>query len=123
MPRVYRIAIYCALAVWGILLFLFDPEHHEGFLSCPFHWLTGLFCPGCGAQRAVHDLLHARIGEAFAHNAALVSALPLLGVQWAWGAWSGTRPEHDNKVVWAWGIGLVAWWVLRNVSGMEFMAP
>lgn len=123
MGRVLRIVALFLLAAWGVLLFLFDPEHSDAFLSCPFHWLTGLFCPGCGAQRAVHDLLHARIGEAFAHNAALVTAVPLIGLQWGWSRWNGTVPERDNRVVWAWGIGLMAWWVLRNLPGMEALAP
>jgi Protein of unknown function (DUF2752) len=112
-----------ALGIWGIALFLFDPENSEQFLPCPFHWLTGWFCPGCGAQRAIHDLLHGRLGEAFGHNAALVCAVPLLGLQWAIGRWSGRSPAHNNFVVLAWGLGLVAWGVVRNLPGMGALAP
>lgn len=118
-----RIVAWFAFAAWGLLLFLFDPETHDGFFSCPFHWLTGLFCPGCGAQRAVHDLLHARVAEAFSHNAALVAAIPLLGLQWAWARRRDMRPGEDNRLVWAWGTGLMCWWVLRNLPGMEALAP
>nr|WP_242610765.1 DUF2752 domain-containing protein [Aquimarina brevivitae] len=52
----------------------FDPEQSSSgfFPSCPFHYLTGLHCPGCGSQRAIHDLLHGRFGEAFSHNALLL---------------------------------------------------
>lgn len=123
MGRVVRIALWITFAAWGILLYTFDPETHEGFFACPFHWLTGLFCPGCGAQRAMHDLTHARLGDAWGHNAALVISIPLLGIQWALGRLYGFAPGNDNRFVWAWGIGIIAWWVLRNLPGMEALAP
>lgn len=123
MARVVRILAIAGIAAWGLHLFLHDPEHGSGYLPCPFHWLTGFFCPGCGSQRALHDLLHARIGEAFGHNALLVVSLPLLGLQWAVGRWRGESLTRDNRVVWTWGVGLAGWWVLRNLPGMEALAP
>jgi hypothetical protein len=123
MDRAYRLLVIAALASWTVLLFLFDPETHPSFLSCPFEALTGLFCPGCGAQRAVHDLLHLRMGEAFGHNAALVLAVPVLGAQWAWKRWMHRDPAGDNRVVWAWGGGLMLWGVLRNLPGLEALSP
>lgn len=29
-----------------------------GFIGCPFRWLTGLSCPGCGMTRATAHFLH-----------------------------------------------------------------
>lgn len=47
----------------------FDPENSNSiFLKCPFLFLTGFYCPGCGSQRAIHDLVHFRIGDALDHN-------------------------------------------------------
>jgi len=112
-----------AALMWSVALFLHDPEHSTHFLPCPFHWLTGWYCPGCGSQRAIHDLLHGRFEEAFGHNAALVCALPLLGLQWAVSCLTGRSPAHDNRVVLAWAVGLVAWGVVRNLPGLEALAP
>jgi hypothetical protein len=107
-----------AIAGYLVVLFLFDPERHGGFLPCPFHWLTGLLCPGCGAQRALHDLMHGRVGEAFGHNAALVVALPLLGLQWGLHrlGWAAQPLAADNRVVLGWALAVVAWGVLRNLA-------
>ena len=69
----------CALLGAGLLLVyaLADPasNHHP---RCAFRMLTGLSCPGCGSQRALHALLHADIAEAFRMNALFVIELPLI---------------------------------------------
>lgn len=36
-------------------------------LSCPAKALTGMDCPGCGAQRAVSDLLRGDLSAAWGH--------------------------------------------------------
>ncbi|MBO0322065.1 DUF2752 domain-containing protein [Muricauda sp. CAU 1633] len=38
----------------------------------------GIYCSGCGSQRAIHDLLHLRIGDAISHNMLLLPALFVL---------------------------------------------
>ena len=113
-----------AVLGWLVLLYVSDPEHSTlHHLPCPFHWLTGWHCPGCGTQRALHDLLHGRLAEAFGHNAALVCTIPLLGLQWGLGRWSGKPLGHDNRVVYGWAIALIAWGLVRNLPGMEALAP
>jgi len=112
-----RILLWVLAIAALVALYLLDPETSRVFLPCPFHWLTGLECPGCGSQRAMHDLLHGRVGEAFEHNAALVVAIPVLGLQW--GA-SRLHPDKrswsaDNRVVIGWAVALVGWGVLRNL--------
>ena len=39
---------------------------------------TGLKCPGCGFQRAIHSLLHLDFVIDFRFNALLVSSLPVV---------------------------------------------
>lgn len=39
-----------------------------GLLPCPFHWLTGLPCPGCGAARSLRALLAGDVARAFCVN-------------------------------------------------------
>ena len=104
------------LAVALVPLYLFDPSN-GGFPACPFHALTGYLCPGCGSQRALHDLLHGNVGEAFRHNALLVVSIPLLGIQGVWGPlFKKKRPLSSyNAVVLARALLIVGWGVLRNV--------
>lgn len=41
---------------------------------------TGIYCPGCGAQRALYHLLHGDIVAALRCNLLLVASLPVLAV-------------------------------------------
>lgn len=113
------------LAGIGVVLSLAHLYYHDpekgGFLSCPFRLLTGLLCPGCGSQRALHDLLHLRLPEAFAHNALLVLSVPLLGVQWGFGlVFPTAKPlSARNWVVLSWGILVILWGVVRNLPMVQ----
>lgn len=75
--RKISIATIAALAVAAILILyaLVDPASHF-FPRCPFHTLTGLQCPGCGSQRAIHALLNGHISDAWHYNAFMLLALP-----------------------------------------------
>jgi hypothetical protein len=69
------------LAVATLLLplyFFIDPSTFTYFPKCPFLFITHLECPGCGSQRAIHQLLHLNIIGALKLNLLLVLFLPLL---------------------------------------------
>lgn len=45
---------------------------------CPFHAVTGLYCPGCGGLRAINSLMDAEFMAALKYNPLIVIMLPLL---------------------------------------------
>lgn len=61
--RTLWIVVSVAMAL-GVVYFFFDPAGSRLFPRCPFLSLTGLRCPGCGSQRALHSLLHGEIARA-----------------------------------------------------------
>ncbi len=70
------ISILLVLAT--ILFYVFDPNEMAIFPQCPFLLTTGYKCPGCGTQRALHDLLHLRLWEALKNNMFIVFAIPYI---------------------------------------------
>ena len=121
------IAFGAALAV----LFLFDPATHRFYPACLFHKLTGLWCPGCGSTRALHQLIHGNLSAAFRLNPLAVGALPVLGGMLVLQLVRHTRgrptPKMGANPVLAWGTValVVAFWVLRNAPLVPFcdLAP
>src|SRR5688572_8141258 len=59
-------------------LYRYDPSTVAFYPPCVFRALTGLLCPGCGATRAMHHLLHGDVAGAFRLNAMLLILGPVL---------------------------------------------
>ena len=78
LPTARPLALAVALLTGAlVLLWWLDPSRLPLPL-CAFHTATGLHCPGCGATRATHELLHGRVLSALQHNALWVALLPLV---------------------------------------------
>lgn len=78
-------------------------------LTCPFHWLTGLDCPFCGAQRMVLALVQGHVAEAFWYNPALFVALPLVGAWWLW------KKEVSSRAAFVLLCLAILWGIVRNL--------
>jgi len=110
-------------------LYRFNPSEYHFFPRCVFHAVSGLECPGCGGQRALHQLLHGHLSAAFRDNALLVMLLPV-------GAWYLLRhvvraltgrvlPAPFRHHFWPWALtGLVIMFgIARNLPGFEWLRP
>ena len=70
------IFVVIILVIVGYYFLLNPYEQEYFFISCPFYKISGYQCPGCGSQRAFHELLHLRIFEAMKQNVLFVLAIP-----------------------------------------------
>ena len=113
------------------LLFVFDPSHAGFYPRCMLYSTTGLYCPGCGALRATHHLLHGHLLTALRCNPLYILALPWLaglGFKTGLHRWkNGTWLEWDlNGRTVAWMVvAAIAFTILRNLHMPPFcyLAP
>lgn len=69
------------IAVAGLIMLYLLAEPSSGlYPRCSFKMLTGLSCPGCGSQRAVHAMLAGDFRGAFGYNALLLLELPIIAL-------------------------------------------
>ena len=75
---VYGIAIILPIL---IVIYFYSFYHNQTpfTIKCMFHSVTGLWCPGCGGQRAFSLLLHGHILQSLRYNIMLPFALFLCG--------------------------------------------
>jgi hypothetical protein len=118
---------------WGIAIVLvtmlailyrtYNPNGNVYFPKCPFRELTGLKCPGCGSQRAVHYLLNFDIFNAIKENVILVLSIPyiLTGL-----VFDSLKNPNENILNWRKILFgrkaifviltiIITFWILRNI--------
>jgi len=105
-----------------------DPNAVGHYPTCPFLAITGWYCPGCGALRAVYALAHGDLMTALARNPFVVVALGYVVVAWA--LWL-ERTARGRPVRWlapAWVLysvlgAILMFGVLRNLPGWTWLSP
>ena len=112
------------------LLLVFDPNAAGNPLPpCPSQWLTGLYCPGCGATRMLHALIHGDLPTALAMNPLLLLALALLPflllepLGFAPESWKPALRRLGDARPWA--VVVIAYAITRNLPWWPFswLAP
>ncbi|WP_019874673.1 DUF2752 domain-containing protein [Sporichthya polymorpha] len=121
------LGVGAAVAAATAAVALVSPEEPGTYPPCPFHTVTGWWCPGCGGLRAVHALAHGDLSTAVARNVLVVLAVPLLVLAWA--AWL-RRAVTGRAVVrlpvaagWTLAATVAVFWVARNVPAGSWLAP
>ncbi len=126
------VAALFVLAGCGLLLLrVFDPATSDVFPPCPLHYFTGLYCPGCGSLRAMHQLLHGNLRQAWALNPMAVLLLPFVAYGLTSEALLQLRgrglPHLFLPASWirALGVAIVLFGIARNlpVHPFDLLAP
>jgi hypothetical protein len=131
VTRRWAAAALAAASASAAVLFRFDPMQVAFYPRCPLFLLTGLYCPGCGALRAGHALLHGELVQALGFNVLFVLALPAFAyvaasrVREAWGGRPLPAPFLPAAGIWGILGLLVGFSVLRNLPFEPFtlLAP
>ena len=113
LERVLPAALVAAVVV---VVFMINPAGNPLLPSCPLHTLTGMYCPGCGSTRALHQLLHGHLVAAFRFNPLMVATLPLLG------ALVLKRDSLTVRPIWIWVLlgTVICFGILRNIPQYPF---
>lgn len=102
----------------GYIYYAFNPDNVVWFPKCPIYALTGLKCPGCGSQRALHALLHWDIRAALHYNAMLIVSIPyiLLSLVASIVNWQGIRTQFFGyRACWIVLVIVVLFTIIRNI--------
>ena len=71
---------FLTIVLATVCLYFYEPQQGGFYPPCLFHKISGLYCPGCGATRVFHELLHLRIRASLDYNVLFVILIPFLMV-------------------------------------------
>lgn len=106
-----------------------DPNEPGHYPTCPWLWLTGTYCPGCGTLRMLHAVTHGHFAHGFGLNplGAVICVWAVVEYgRWTWATLTG-RPygSWPRSIYWAWGVvaAIIAYWIVRNLPFGAALAP
>ena len=112
------------LMIVVFLFFKLDPTKSNIFPPCIFYKLTGLYCPGCGTQRAVHEFLHGNFFKSFRYNPMPFLMLLLLSLFFIFNKYKKyTKSNFTGQQSWFIVILIIAYFIARNLPFLPFLAP
>lgn len=127
--RYWWIAAVIAGAVILVVYSIYDPAVAP-MPECPFFRITGLYCPGCGSQRALHAMLNGHVTAMLGFNVLLPAAMIFFVAEGVTGLLrrSGRQMQTLSSRRYmpvAVLIVVVTFWVLRNIPAWPFtlLAP
>jgi hypothetical protein len=109
--------------VFTAFYFFWNPSEISFLPICPFKYLTGFYCPGCGGQRAFHHLLHGNFLEAFHSNLLIYLFLPFCLLKISDEILGTTFSDNfllANRGIWIFLCFLAIFTFLRNVPSFPF---
>jgi hypothetical protein len=122
------------LVIWSLIiagaayLFFFEPGKSGFFPGCPFRFLTGFTCPGCGTTRALHQILHGHIYTAFTLNPLLLLSIPFLLIallRYSVIVMRGGIPRGNALAapyIYAIFFVILSFWIFRNTPLYPFVS-
>ena len=116
-----RLLMFTLIILIGIVYSVWNPAECHYFPKCIFLQLTGLQCPGCGSQRALHQLLEGNIKSAFDYNPFLIIISPWLIVLLC-ARFIGLKIGYKvikvllhRSIITIYLITIILWWIYRNI--------
>ncbi|MEN6357856.1 MAG: DUF2752 domain-containing protein [Armatimonadota bacterium] len=92
---------------------------------CPFHLLTGLYCPGCGLTRAANEMAAGHIVAAIRLNVFMMVIIPLIGLTTFIRIIAHQQVRMSNRAAWIVLASMMIFWAARNIPVFPFslLAP
>ncbi|MDR1492787.1 MAG: DUF2752 domain-containing protein [Planctomycetaceae bacterium] len=115
--------IAIVLLFCGVLAYRHPSDY--GFPACPFHTVTGLYCPGCGSLRATHFLLNGCFLHSIRCNPLVSLMSPLIifsATRWFCTAFLQIRVPfpYQNAIYWTILVVIILFFIARNLP-FEFL--
>jgi uncharacterized membrane protein len=108
-----------------------NPTEVDFLPKCPFYFTTGLYCPGCGSQRATHQFLNFNFIEGIKQNILFAVSIVILLYHFTVTSLNTYFKKNIYNYLnhqttgWVILIFIVSFWIIRNLPFYPFnlLAP
>jgi len=113
------IIILCMIGIFDIIVcFKYDIG-----IPCVFFELTGIYCPGCGATRAITSLIKLNFYQALRYNMLIIILLVFSIIYYAYKYILKSEKKLPNYIWYILLIITILFGILRNIPIFYYLAP
>ena len=127
IAKCFTVLVICLLI---FVVYYFLNKNYGFSIPCMFQKITGYYCPGCGITRCLFAILRFKFYDAFMYNQLAFILLPFLGIWIMYKIYIYIVDKEDNftnKIPYGVWIVLliivIAFGIVRNLNGFEFLLP
>jgi len=124
---IWWLGVALLLGAVAAVLFRFNPAQYGFYPRCALYTTTGLYCPGCGSLRALHQLVHGHLATALRFNPLLIISLPFAAFYF-WrcvSLWLAGKPLPAFVMRPGWikllAVVVIVFTILRNIPYAPFI--
>ena len=124
MKKYNKLIVIPTLAVTFLLVYT-----NKLSINCPFHKITGLYCPGCGITRCILSILKLDFYQAFRYNPLVFIMLPFIILYFCYKLYIALFNKKDitKKIpkyfYYILLIITVIFGIMRNLDSFIWLAP
>lgn len=115
----------------AVLYFFVNPSEVNFLPKCPLYATTGIYCPGCGSQRATHHLLNFNILGVLQQNVLYFISIFVFGYHFIITSFNLIFKKNQYNYIYhpktpiIMLIVIIVYWILRNIPHYPFniLAP
>ena len=129
--KLKHIGMLLLVIILVFLYFFVNPNKVNYLPKCPLYVSTGIYCPGCGSQRATHNLLNFNFLGVLNQNVLYIFGLLIIGyhllisgINYIFSKTIYNYIYHPKTPI-VLLIIIVVFWILRNIPyyPFNFLAP
>lgn len=126
-----QLSLFIFVIAIALVYVFINPSEVDFLPKCPLYFTTGLYCPGCGSQRATHQLLNFNFFGVLQQNLLYVIGLIIITYHYSIvgmnhffnkNYYNYTNHPKTPMIVL---IIVILFWVFRNIPSYPFnlLAP
>jgi hypothetical protein len=115
--------LFFGLLLLALIAYFFVYKYTGLAIQCPIHFVTGLYCPGCGLTRMLFAIIKLDFYQAFRFNPLVFILLVIYIIYFIIKYIFKANIKIPNRVSYSLIVVLIIYGIIRNIPLFSYLQP